>query len=354
MMPAEQTGIVYSQLKPSTLKEFPREFRGSFRKQLDRPFLIILALCAVVLGAVTFILSLRPVKEEATEQEIQRIQERYAQLVLNQPVKKEVEVKTAETPSEETAEPPEAEEKPEEQVDRAKESFVEKRQRKEATREERARKREQVKEQVASTGIFAAITAAGGSSVGASSDNVADMLGAAAEGIGNLGDMDISKGTFAAKKANPEETLAPRGKRTTGVGIEKQELGKAKSARIAAAGKVNVTSEEPPEISGESAGSAGRSQSAIARVINRERGRLVRVYENWLKRDPALSGQLKIKFTILPDGSVTNVAIVKSTTNNPDFDTNILRYVKRWRFPPEQGGAPTEVVYPFVFEGTPS
>jgi TonB family protein len=355
-MAAEQTGIFYAHHKPSTLKEFPREFRGNLWRRLDRRFVAILSICAVVLGVATFVLSLRPVKEEATEQEILRIQERYAQLVLNQPAVKEPEkVERAQTPDESASKSeerqPEAEQ---EEIDREKESFAEKQQRKEASRQERARKREEVRQQVASSGIFAAITAAGGSGGGAVDNEVTDLLGAASEGLGDMENIDISRGTFAAKKVDPAVALAPRGEKTSGVGIKKQKLGKAQGSQIASAGAVNVTSEEPPEISGESAGSAGRSQSAIARVINRERSRLVRVYENWLKRDPALGGQLKIKFTILPDGSVTNVSIVKSTTNNADFDSNIIRYVKRWRFPADEGGSPTEVVYPFVFEGTSS
>jgi TonB family protein len=81
---------------------------------------------------------------------------------------------------------------------------------------------------------------------------------------------------------------------------------------------------------------------------------LKHVFENWLKRDPALHGQLKIKFTILPSGEVSNVSIVSSTMNNSEFDENIVRYIKRWAFPPVEGGGPVEVTFPFVFEGQPS
>jgi TonB family protein len=88
--------------------------------------------------------------------------------------------------------------------------------------------------------------------------------------------------------------------------------------------------------------------------VTRETQRLKRVYEDWLKRDPQLSGNLTVKFTILPTGAVSNVSIVKSSTNNGDFDDAILRYIKRWQFPAVEGAGPVEVVYPFVFEGNPS
>jgi TonB family protein len=78
---------------------------------------------------------------------------------------------------------------------------------------------------------------------------------------------------------------------------------------------------------------------------------LKRVYEDWLKRDPTLNGRLTFKFTILPTGSVSSVVIVKSTTNNQDFDETIMRYIKRWQFPEVSNGSPVEVVYPFIFEG---
>jgi TonB family protein len=346
-MAQRQTGIFYmDSAARAAIKEFPREFRGGFSRRLDPRFMAILAGCAVILGGITFFLSLQPLPE-VSEREIQKIQERYAQLVLNQPKKEVKEAIEEVTPTvQETA--PEEEAPVEEEVDREKETFVEKQQRKEATKADRKAKREAIKKQVQSAGLFAAITAAGGSG-GSSSDDVTDLLGEGGEEVGDLGDIDISKGTFAAKKVDKEELKARRGSRTTDVGIEKKELSKAKGGRIASAAKVNV-SIKPPEVSGDGAAHADRSQSSIQRVINREKRRLVRVYENWLKRDPNLSGRLKIKFTILASGAVSNVVVVSSTTNNSSFDSNIIRYVKRWQFPAVTGAGPVEVVYPFVFD----
>ena len=183
--------------------------------------------------------------------------------------------------------------------------------------------------------------------------SAADLLGTATDyGLGDLSNLNVTKGSFATRKADAAAAggTERKGSRTTDVGIEKQSVGKAEVAQVASAANVNITS-APPEITGESSTHADRSQAAIGRVVQREAQRLKRVFEDWLKRDPALSGRLTVKFTILPSGAVSNVSVVKTTMNNPEFDETILRYIKRWQFPEVSGGTPVEVVYPFVFEG---
>lgn len=334
---------------------FPTEYNKRLFKQLDTSFLIILCVCALVMGGSFIALSLRPLSGEISEKEIQKIQERYAQLILNQPKKKAEEaVEDVEAPTRDVREESGEEEGDKEKVeiDRKSESVVQKKQRKEASRADRRKRREAISQQLQSSGIFAAITASGSGPGTGGASPVTDLLGTASEGIGDLGDIDISKGTFATKDVDPQQVLkSRRGKRTTGVGIEKESAGTVSGTQIASVGKVNITS-KPPEIKGESAGKGSRSVAAINRVVTQQQSRLKKVYESMLKRDPTLSGKLKIKFTIMPDGSVTGVSIIESTTNNATFDKRILSYVQRWKFPPITGGSPVEVVYPFVFSGS--
>lgn len=352
MATPQQTGIFFTGAMPEgALKQFPVEFNGNFIKQLDYGFLMILAACAVVLGSTFFILSLRPLAETISEKEILKIQERYAQLVLEQS-KKEVKeaVKKAKAPAEDVSKGEVKEEKEDKvKIDRKKESVVEKKQRKEATSEDRRRKRDAIKQQVQSAGLFAAITSSG-SGVGGVSSGVTDLLGSS-EGMGDLGDIDISEGSFATKIVDLATLKKRRGEKTSGVGIKKQAVGTAAGTQIASTGKVKITS-APPKIKGESAGKGSRSQAAINRVVIRQQSRLKKVYESMLKRDPALAGKLMVKFTIMPDGTVANVSIVNSTTNNATFDRRILSYIKRWKFLPIPGGGPVEVIFPFVFSGS--
>ena len=339
---------------------FPKEFRRGPFSRFERSFVFIFAGLIAVFYLTVGLLSLF-VKVDTVEsqKDILKIQERYAQLVLNQPKPKEEPVKTDEkmktgTANEDAADKVKEEEKTEDvKVDRSKESFKEKEQRKEATSEVRRQVREQVAKQVQTSGIFAAITASsgGGSGGGAAVSSAADLLGSAGvDGLGDISNITISKGTFATKKIEQSSSAERKGSRTTDVGIQKESVGKAEVTQIATAASVNITS-APAEITGESSSHSDRSQAAIQRIVTREAQRLKRVYEDWLKRDPALSGRLTVKFTISSSGAVSAVSIVKSTTNNQDFDETILRYIKRWQFPDVPGGSSVEVVYPFIFEG---
>jgi len=336
---------------------FPRELRSRTLSRIEPRFTLIFIVSLLFFGGIVFVLSFRKVTETVSEKQILKIQERYASIVLNQPKpkaveeKKKVEVKTT-AAKEEAA----AEKKEEVKVDREKESYAEKQERKAESRVERQAVREKVKQQVSSSGIFAAITAVGSGASGAGagpSSSVNDLLGAASESVSDLGNVKVSKGTFATKNVDVAEVKARRGSVTSGVDIARESVGKASGAKIASGGSVNITS-APPEVTGEAASLASRSQSSIKRQIDLEANRLKRVYETWLKRDPSLAGQLKIKFTILPSGEVVNVSIINSTTNNAEFDETIMRYVKRWTFQAIDGSGQVEVVYPFVFEGTPS
>ncbi len=348
-MAGEPTGIFYMGANRPNYKEFPKEFRSGGFRRWDRQFLIVLGVTAIVLGTLTAILSLRPLPDTVSEEEILRIQERYAQLVLNEPEPVEQEVVEDIGGSESAVQEEEAGGEAEEEVDRAKESFEEKQERKQATREDRRARRARVAQQVQSAGIFAAITSAGGSGSAAGEESF-DFLGGAEGGVGDLSGVDIGKGSFATRKTDGRSgTLSRRGEKTTGVGIQRRSVGATGGKQMASAGKVSVSS-KPPEMKTESGGTV-TSRSCIQRVINREKRRIHRVYENWLKRDPALSGQIAVKFVILPGGGVSNVSVIRSSTGNNDFDRNVLRYIERWSFESCEITESTEIVLPFAFEG---
>jgi len=333
------------------LKSFPREFKRNFASQIDPRFTMIFGILFLFFFVTVAILSQRKVSDTVSQQEIVKIQERYAQLVLNQPKPKPPEVKPVEKVKENTEKVEEKkEEKPEEEkVDREKETFVQRQKRQEATREQRQAVREQVKAAVSTAGIFAAITSSGSGSGGAAS-GMSDLLGdAAGAQVGDIGNIKVTKGTFATKNVDVAELKARRGSITSGVDIAKENVEAAKAQHISSGGGVAINS-APVEVTGNTTGAEARSQASIKKVIDQESNRLKRVYETWLKRDPTLAGQVKIKFTVMPDGSVSNVSIVSSTTKNAEFDETLIRYVKRWAFSPVDGGSPVEVVYPFVFE----
>jgi len=349
-MSDESGGILLASASGPAITAFPKELRSGFFGKFDRRFTILLLACMVVMFTTVGILSLNKPSEVISEKEIIKIQERYARLVLNQPEAK-IEPKMEEK-QQTVVEKPSAEKKVEEKkeevkVDREKETFAEKEVRREMGSEQRRQIREQNEQKIQNAGIFAALTSTGS---GGSGGSTSDLLGQAGLGVSSLGDLSISKGTFAANNVDPSELVAKKGERTTDVGISKQGMERTTVTRVASNVSVNVTT-QAPEVTGESASLKERSQSAIASVVSRESRRLKRLYEEWLKRDPSLNGRLTVKFVILPSGAVSNISVVKSTTGNTDFDGMVVRYIKRWQFPAVEGSGPVEVVYPFVFEG---
>jgi TonB family protein len=343
---------------------FPRECRRTLSSQFDPRFSAIFGVLVVVSFCVVWVLSHRKIDETVSVRGIEKIQERYAQLVLNQPKPKIVEPLVEEKVE---ARPPEltGAQAPAEKavpVDRDKETFVERVQRRQASRMQREAAREHVTQQVRSSGIFAAITASGsGGGGGGSSSSIADFLGATSQIPVDLAGINITKGTFATVHSAPGsggkaggdlELASRRVVAAGGADIALRTIEKVEDARLASAGEVTITTQSP-QITGEIATTGERSMEAINRAVNRYKSRLVRVYETWLKKDPALSGKIVIKFTIMSDGSVVNGAVVESTTGNGEFDQNILRYIARWTFPAAPEAGPIEVVYPFIFEGMP-
>lgn len=352
---ASQSGIFYFK-QSGPLTAFPQDLRRSLLSRIEPRFLSIFCGLLIFFIVAVWILSHQKIAETAyTETEILKIQERYAQLVLNQPKEKaEEKVEKVSRPVKEAEQQKAEGEETEVTVDRKKESVVEKQQRKEASSEDRRKKRDVIKQQLQSAGIFAAITAtSGGGGAGGEVSSVTDLLGSAEGlgGLGSIGSSDIKSGSFATKEVDVEELKKRRGERTAGVEIQKETVGTVSGSQLASVAQVNITSEQP-EISGESAGKGSRDQAAINAVVSRQQSQIKKVYEAMLKRDPNLSGKIVVKFTIMPDGSVTDVSIVKSSTNNETFDSRIISYIKRWVFPPIDGGSPVEVVFPFVFSGS--
>ena len=336
----------------ASVKAFPKECRRNIKSRFEPQFTIIFVSLLVVVSSVFWVLSHMTVSDTVTDKQILKIQERYAQLVLNQPKKEVVKpLEKVEVQTKTTAAQSESKKGP--QVDRANESVAAKEERRTATSEDRKKTRDIVTRQVRSSGIFAAITSTSGGRSGSGSANVSDLLGGAASGLGDIGDIggaSIGKGTFATKNVTSEMLKTRRGEQTSGVGIAAEGAGSVSGPQIASEAKINLTS-APPEIKGDAAAAStdARSMSAINKVVSNEESRLRKVYESMLKRDPSLNGKLVIKFTIMPDGSVADVTIIKSTTNNPSFDERIVSYIKRFKFPAIQESGMVEVTYPFVF-----
>jgi len=121
----------------------------------------------------------------------------------------------------------------------------------------------------------------------------------------------------------------------TGVGI-----GRA-SSPIAA-----ITGEDRPKSRSGQAGA--RTDEEIQIVFDRYKASFYRLYNRELRNNPALKGQMVLKLTIEPDGSVSMCALQASDMNAPDLAAQVVTRVKTINFGAKEVPAVT-IVYPIDF-----
>jgi TonB family protein len=106
-----------------------------------------------------------------------------------------------------------------------------------------------------------------------------------------------------------------------------------------------------PKTIGPAPTSANRDEDVISNFVKKNMRSIEAEYNRLLKVDPGLNGKITVRFTILPDGRVTDVEVVDATMDNETLKQKILRVVGNWVFPPigENEGNLT-VNFPFVFQ----
>ena len=89
--------------------------------------------------------------------------------------------------------------------------------------------------------------------------------------------------------------------------------------------------EEGEDIKGGSGAVTGaRDVAEVSAVVYRHSQAIQYCYEREMKRNPDLKGKVVVRFTILPNGTVTNAQIVTSTLGNENVERCILSRVSRW------------------------
>jgi TonB family protein len=116
---------------------------------------------------------------------------------------------------------------------------------------------------------------------------------------------------------------------STGVGaVEKRVSGVVKS--------------EAPAVDGE------LDPALVSKEVRARIGAVKACYERALKRNPSLSGKVKVRWTITAAGTVSGVDIADDSMGDSEVSSCIKQLVARWRFPAPAGGS-VEVEFPFVF-----
>jgi len=93
---------------------------------------------------------------------------------------------------------------------------------------------------------------------------------------------------------------------------------------------------------------AGRTDEEIQIVFDRYKASLYRLYNRELRKDPTLRGQLVLRLTIEPDGSVSMAELQSSDMNAPALAQQVVDRVKTFDFGAKDVGAMT-IIYPIDF-----
>ena len=94
---------------------------------------------------------------------------------------------------------------------------------------------------------------------------------------------------------------------------------------------------------------AGRTDEEIQIVFDRYKAALYRLYNRELRKDPTLRGQIIIKLTIEPDGSVSFCALQSSDMNATTLTEQVVGRVSTFDFGAKEDISAVTIIYPIDF-----
>jgi TonB family protein len=315
---------------PQPRPQLPASVRGSFFTGMDWAYTAIAS--GSFLAHLIFVIYLRSV-DWPRKPDIEEIPDRFVQMVVK-------------------AKPPEP---PKENVNKDEKkapssTSTSKAPKKEISAEEKARldaeRRARLAEQVRNTGIL-------------------KLLGAKADGSGSIADVlgkgDVDRDQEKAFQGVGGLTVATGDAALRGVKTGTGGSGKvANISGLRGAGSIaggdtgagstekritGIVKSEAPAVDGE------LDPSLVSKEVRTRIGAIKACYERALKRNPNLSGKVKVRWTITAAGTVSAVEIEEDSMGDNEVSSCIKGLVSRWRFPAPSGGS-VDVVYPFVFQSS--
>ncbi len=94
---------------------------------------------------------------------------------------------------------------------------------------------------------------------------------------------------------------------------------------------------------------AGRTDEEIQIVFDRYKAALYRLYNRELRKDPTLRGQLVLRLTIEPDGSVSLCELQSSDMDAPSLAQQIVTRVRGFDFGAKEDIVAMTIIYPIDF-----
>jgi outer membrane biosynthesis protein TonB len=93
----------------------------------------------------------------------------------------------------------------------------------------------------------------------------------------------------------------------------------------------------------------GRTDEEIQIVFDRHKAALYRLYNRELRKNPTLKGQIVLRMTIEPDGSVSLCEVKSSDMKSPTLSKQVVTRVKTFDFGAKDGISAVTIVYPIDF-----
>jgi Ca-activated chloride channel family protein len=96
--------------------------------------------------------------------------------------------------------------------------------------------------------------------------------------------------------------------------------------------------------------SGGLPPEVVQRIVRQNFGRFRLCYENGLRTNPNLQGDLEVRFAITPAGEASNVHHAKSELADANVVMCVVAAFNGLSFPQPEGGVVVNVLYPLTFE----
>lgn len=93
----------------------------------------------------------------------------------------------------------------------------------------------------------------------------------------------------------------------------------------------------------------GRTDEEIQIVFDRHKSALYRLYNRELRKNPTLRGQMVLRMTIEPDGSVSMCEVKSTDLDSPKLSERVLSRVRTFDFGAKEGIQAITIVYPIDF-----
>jgi hypothetical protein len=94
---------------------------------------------------------------------------------------------------------------------------------------------------------------------------------------------------------------------------------------------------------------AARTDEEIQIVFDRHKAALYRLYNRELRRDPTLQGQMVLRLTIEPDGSVSLCRLQSTDMKAPQLSAQVVGRVRAFDFGAKEGIPAITIIYPIDF-----